>query len=298
MTLTNTNATTGEPVPESAQKPVEYSLSGGFVARLGNLGVSIAFTSYQSGILYFVGRRPDGGAHVHQSHLPKPMGLAVSAQGSLTLASGAYLMTFENVLAPHERINDTFDACYVPRSFRLTGDLDMHDVGVDADGTPVFVNTRFNCLATASARHSFRPTWKPPFISGLLDGDKCHLNGVAMRDGRPSHVTAVSRSDVIDGWRDRRADGGVVIDVETNATVCEGLSMPHSPRFHRDELWLLNSGTGDLGVVEGLREGKGRFGDQTWSARVVLRVWSRFHSAIHAFVGGSRAVVRAPALRG
>ena len=168
-------------------------------------------------------------------------------------------MSFENVLAPNERINDAFDACFVPRNFRLTGDLDLHDVGVDADGTPIFVNTRFNCLATASARHSFRPIWKPPFISGLLDGDKCHLNGLAMRDGRPAYVTAVSRSDVIDGWRDRRADGGVVIDVASGAVVCEGLSMPHSPRIHRGDLWLLNSGTGDLGIVEGLGEGAGRF---------------------------------------
>ena len=120
-------------------------------------------------------------------------------------------------------------------------------------------HTRFNCLATLSPTHSFRPLWTPPFITGLLDGDKCHLNGLAMRDGKPAYVTAVSRSDVIDGWRDRRADGGVVIDVEANAVVCEGLSMPHSPRMHRGELWLLNSGTGELGVVEGLGEGRGRF---------------------------------------
>ena len=36
---------------------------------------------------------------------------------------------------------------------------------------------------------------------------------LAMRDGEPAYVTAVSRSDTIDGWRDRRADGGVAIDV-------------------------------------------------------------------------------------
>jgi hypothetical protein len=42
-------------------------------------------------------------------------------------------------------------------------------------------------------------------------------------------VTAVSQSDVADGWRDHRQDGGVVIDVTTNEIVLEGLSMPHSP---------------------------------------------------------------------
>jgi len=247
-----------EPARARADEAVEYSLSNGMVARLANLDVSLAFSSYQSGILYFLGRGREG-AHLHQSGLPKPMGICVDGPDRLTLASGAQVVRLQNVLAPHERINDAFDACYVPRTFHLTGDIDLHDIGVDGEGRPIFVNTRFNCLATLSPKHSFAPVWRPPFVSRWLDGDKCHLNGLAMLKGKPAYVTAVSRSDVIDGWRDRRADGGVVVDVEANRIVCEGLSMPHSPRMHRGELWLVNSGTGELGVVEGLREGKGRF---------------------------------------
>ena len=258
MTSPATTAQDPNAAPDAAEPKVEYSLSAGLVARLAKFSASLAFSSYQSGVLYFIGRSRDG-ASLHESHLPKPMGICVEPQGGLTLASGAHIVRFRNVLAAHERINDAFDACYVPRTFHLAGDLDLHDVGLDADNRPIFVATRFNCLATLSPTHSFRPLWTPPFITGLLDGDKCHLNGLAMRDGKPAYVTAVSRSDVIDGWRDRRADGGVVIDVEANAVVCEGLSMPHSPRMHRGELWLLNSGTGELGVVEGLGEGRGRF---------------------------------------
>ena len=285
MRSPDANPTEIAPIQEGPPPAVEYSLSSGFVARLASLDVSIAFTSYQSGILYFAGRKP-GGAHIHQSHLPKPMGIAVHPKGDgFTLASGAYIVSFENVLAANERINDAFDACFVPRTFRLTGDLDTHDVGLDADGTPVFVNTRFNCLAAPSAKHSFRPIWKPSFVSVLLDGDKCHLNGLAMRDGRPGYVTSVSRSDVVDGWRDRRADGGVVIDVDTNAVVCDGLSMPHSPRLHRGALWLLNSGTGELGVVEGLAEGKGRFVPRAFCPGFLRGL--AFHGK-YAFVGLSK----------
>ncbi len=133
------------------------------------------------------------------------------------------------MLAPHERINDAFDACYVPRTFHLTGELDLHDIGVDADDRPIFVATRFNCLGVLSPKHSFKPVGSPPFITGLFDGDKCHLNGLEMLRGKPAYATAVSRSDVIDGWRDRRADGGVVIDVQASASVCEGLSIPIRP---------------------------------------------------------------------
>jgi uncharacterized protein (TIGR03032 family) len=111
-----------------------------------------------------------------------------------------------------------------------------------------------------SERYSFEEVWRPPFVSALVDEDRCHLNGLAMREGEPAYATAVSRSDTIDGWRDRRADGGVVIDVRTGALVCEGLSMPHSPRLHRGTLWVLNSGTGELGIVHPPKNGSaGRF---------------------------------------
>ncbi|MFT4612989.1 MAG: hypothetical protein ACI9NT_000122 [Bacteroidia bacterium] len=137
----------------------------------------------------------------------------------------------------------------MPRSVYVTGSLDAHDVGADTEGQPIFVNTRFNCLATVSPRHSFELLWKPPFISALIDEDRCHLNGLAMEEGKSRYVTAVSKSDTVDGWRDRRASSGVVIDVESNEIVCEGLSMPHSPKLHNGELWLFNSGMGELGVV-------------------------------------------------
>lgn len=261
------NQPAGAPIPSgeaaaSEVSQVEYSLSSGLYGRLARLDVSLAFTSYQSSLLYLLGRKPEGGLHLHQSAVPKPMGLGVASADRLVLASGAHIVRYENILAPHERINNTFDACYVPRTAHLTGDLDAHDVGIDKEGQPIFVNTRYNCLATVSSRHSFEMVWKPSFISGLLDGDKCHLNGMAMDEGRPAYVTAVSRSDVIDGWRDRRSDGGVVIDVATGKVVCHGLSMPHSPRMHKGELWVLNSGTGELGVVklpDGKRNAKGGF---------------------------------------
>src|SRR5579871_984196 len=92
-------------LPEAAppaDEAVEYSLSNGMVARLAQLDVSIAFSSYQSGILYFLGRGP-GGAHLHQSGLPKPMGICVDAPGRLTLASGAQVVRLEHVLSSAAR---------------------------------------------------------------------------------------------------------------------------------------------------------------------------------------------------
>ena len=71
-----------------------------------------------------------------------------------------------------------------------------------------------------------------------------------MDGARPAFVTAVSRSDVADGWRDRRHDGGIVIDVASSEIVASGFSMPHSPRLYDGKLWLLNSGAGEFGIVD------------------------------------------------
>lgn len=246
----NTRSPGAEVVPDGATAP-SYSMSAGLVARLSGLGIGLALTSYQSGLLYLIGCNPDtGGLNVHQTPIARPMGLALGPDGALLLAAGFHLIRFTNALAPNQRANGIFDTCYVPRTVHMTGDLDAHDVGIDASGIPLFINTRFNCLATISDRYSFQEVWRPPFISALVDEDRCHLNGLAMRDGAPAYVTAVSRSNTIDGWRDRRTGGGVVIDVTSGKVVCEGLSMPHSPRLHQGKLWVLNAGTGELGVVK------------------------------------------------
>jgi len=240
-----------EPSRTTATAPMaEYSLSGGMIERLASINAALAFTSYQSGFLYMLGSNAQGRAQLHQSGMPKPMGLASDDKGSLVLTTGAQVMSFANVLEPDQRINQTYDGCFMPRVNHMTGQLDAHDVGVCSDGSIVFVNTAYNCLARPSPRHSFEVVWKPDFIGEIVAEDRCHLNGLAMRDGAPAFVTAVSRSNTVDGWRDRRADGGVVIDVESGEVVCEGLSMPHSPRWHGGKLWVLNSGTGDLGYIE------------------------------------------------
>ncbi|MDF1778051.1 MAG: TIGR03032 family protein [Rhizobiaceae bacterium] len=274
-------------IPEPASDTT-YSVSGGLLARLARLDISIAFTSYQSGLLYFIGRNGEGGINVHQSAMPKPMGLCMdsgSAGSGLTMSSSYQIMRLENILQGNQRINDAFDACYVPRTIHVTGNLDAHDVGIDENGRVIFVNTRFNCLATTSARHSFEVVWRPPFITALVDEDRCHLNGLAMENGKPRYVTAVSRSNTIDGWRDRRASGGIVIDVQTNEIVCTGLSMPHSPRMHDGQLWLLNAGTGELGTVVATPEGSYQFEAKAFCPGF-LRGLS-FHGNL-AFVGLSK----------
>jgi uncharacterized protein (TIGR03032 family) len=145
------------------------------------------------------------------------------------------------------------DRKFVPREGRVTGRSDIHDIGmgeIDGARAPVFVNTLFSCLATVSDKASFRPLWRPKFISTLAPEDRCHLNGLAVAGGRPAFATALGRSDAPAGWREGKADGGVLLDVASGEAVAGGLSMPHSPRWHDGRLWVLESGKGEIGVVD------------------------------------------------
>jgi uncharacterized protein (TIGR03032 family) len=238
----------GEPARE---EKFALTSSRHFPAWLGSTGGSLAFTTYQAGKLFMLGVKPDGGLSIFERTFPRCMGLAVGGDGrSLALATHYQIHRFDNVLPTGQTDAKGFDAVYAPHAAWVTGDLDVHDVGFGAGGRPLFVNTLFACIATVSDGHSFRPLWKPPFISRLAAEDRCHLNGMAMEGGKPRFATAVSRSDAADGWREKRREGGVAIDVESGEVVADGLSMPHSPRLHQGQLWLLNSGTGELGHVE------------------------------------------------
>lgn len=216
-------------------------------AWLRSVGASLAFTTYQTGKLFLVGLNGDR-LSIFERNFQRCLGMCVDGD-SLWMSSLYQLWRLANVLGPNNDYQG-HDALYVPRVGYTTGDLDIHDMAIDSSGRIVFVNTKFNCLATVDQRHSFAPLWRPPFISRLAAEDRCHLNGLAMVAGRPRFVTVVSTSDVTDGWRDRRRDGGCVLEVPSGRIVCSKLSMPHSPRWYRDRLWLHNSGTGEFGSVD------------------------------------------------
>jgi uncharacterized protein (TIGR03032 family) len=228
--------------------PLEIRVSRHFLSWLSEAGASLAFTTYQTNRLFLIGTKDGGRLSIFERHFDRPMGLAATPEG-LWMSTRWQLWQLADALPPGE-LHDGFDRLYVPRRAYTTGDLDVHDVAVDASGRVVFVNTAYSCLATLSERYSFAPLWQPPFISRLAPEDRCHLNGLALDGGRPAFVTAVSRSDVAAGWRERRHEGGCLIDVASGELALGDLSMPHSPRLHGERLWLLNSGTGELGFAD------------------------------------------------
>ena len=231
----------------SSGPPLSISCSNHFLGWLHTSGISLAVTTYQTNRLFLLGVKPDGTLSAFERLLDGAMGLSADSD-RFYLATRYQIWQFDNALDPQDDFKG-FDKLYVPRVAHTTGDLDTHDVAVDRDGRILFINSLYSCLATTSEQHSFSALWKPPFISKLSPEDRCHLNGLAMVDGVPGYVTAVSQSNQAAGWRENRHTGGCVIDVQSDNIIASGLSMPHSPRFYRGKLWLLNSGTGELGYL-------------------------------------------------
>jgi uncharacterized protein (TIGR03032 family) len=239
----------GAGAPAKQNQQSKLSVSRGFANWLGSVKASLAFTSYQTGQLFLVGLRNDKKVSFNQQNLVRAMG--VHASGNRLMVGGlAQIWRLENILRRNETANEHFDRVYIPRAALTTGDVDIHELSLDRYGRIIFVNTKYSCLATPSMVHSFKPLWKPKHISKLAAEDRCHMNGLCMVDGLPKYVTMVSRSDVLNGWRERRHEGGTLIEIATNRIVTDQLSMPHSPRFHDGKIWLLDSGRGFLIKVD------------------------------------------------
>jgi uncharacterized protein (TIGR03032 family) len=214
------------------------------------LKISLAVSTYQAGKVILV-RNDRGTINTHFRDFSKPMGIAADAN-RLTIGGTNTVWYYRNMpaVAPKLEPQGKHDACYLPRRIHVTGDIDIHELAWDRDGELWVVNTRFGCLCTLDADHSFNPRWRPPFLSALSPEDRCHLNGLAMVDGRPKYVTALGETDTAGGWRENKARGGVLIDIKTNEILLRQLSMPHSPRWYQGKLWLLESGEGSLAVVD------------------------------------------------
>ena len=229
--------------------PFHYTQTESFVALLREFGASLLVSTYQANKL-LVARATGDGLSMLVRTFDRPMGLAADAQ-RLTIGTRNQIWFLRNApdIAPRVEPAGQHDACFLPRSCHVTGDIGVHEMAWAAEELWV-VNTRFSCLCTLHPDASFVPRWRPPFVSALAAEDRCHLNGLAIVDGRPRYVTALGETDTKGGWRVNKPRGGCLLDVSRDEVISRGLSMPHSPRWHDGQLWLLESGTGQLVLVD------------------------------------------------
>ena len=176
------------PSPAAPAVEFHYTQTDSFVALLQQLGASLLVSTYQANKLLAVRAAGQGLSTLVRS-FERPMGLAVDAQ-RLTIGTRNQIWFLRNApdIAPRVEPAGLHDACYLPRSCHVTGDIGIHELAWAGEELWV-VNTRFSCLCTLDSAYSFVPRWRPPFVTAFTAEDRCHLNGLAMVE-RPAQVSS------------------------------------------------------------------------------------------------------------
>ncbi|MCD4698704.1 MAG: TIGR03032 family protein [Bacteroidales bacterium] len=214
------------------------------------LNCSLAISTYQAGKLIFLSPKDENSLIQLPRTFAKPMGIAEDIEkDKIALACKDEIIVFSNSseLALHySKSPNKYDALYMPRVTYHTGPLDIHDLRFSSNGNLFAVNTLFSCIIVINGDYNFSPYWTPPFIDKLASEDRCHLNGIALKNGKPRYATAFNQGNSFQSWRENITKTGVIFDLETNEVIAENLAMPHSPRLFGDDLYVLLSATGEL----------------------------------------------------
>jgi len=234
-----------ETVDISSQREVRYEHSKDLGQLLSELNLSLLITTYQAGKIALVGSHEEKLA-LSFHNFDRPMGVAINDDGDkVAVAAKNKVWFLRDAPEIAGQLEPSTAACFLTRSAQVTGEIQAHEMGFVGDKLWV-VNTLFSCLCTLDPNFSFVPQWRPRFISSLAPEDRCHLNGLAMEAGQPRFVTAMGETDAAGGWRMNKVKTGCLIDVTTHEVVARGFAMPHSPRVHDGQIWLLDSGRGTL----------------------------------------------------
>ena len=217
---------------------------------LQQLNCSIAISTYQAGKVVFISAKNEKSLIQLPRNFEKAMGIAEDTQNDkIAIACKDEVIVFRNskdLAKFYPKAPNKYDSLYLPRATFHTGAIDIHDLNFGDDGELYAVNTLFSSIVKIDDNFNFIPYWTPPFIDKITSEDRCHLNGMAMKNGKPKYATAFNSGNTAQSWRDKVTESGIIIDVETNAIIAEGLAMPHTPRIFNDELYVLLSAKGEL----------------------------------------------------
>jgi uncharacterized protein (TIGR03032 family) len=266
-------------------KPFSSVYSSQFAELLTKLNISLVISTYQAGKLITISPYDSDKLIQLPRTFNNAMGIAIKSDmiAVATKYSVEVLKNDSQLAAFYPKKPKTYDNIYIPQASYHTGPLSLHDIAF-VKNKLVAVNTAFSALSYIDHNHSFTPFWNAPFITELQPEDRCHLNGLAIENDEIKYLTALGKSNIKNGWRRNKINGGILIEYPSGEIILDGLSMPHSPRIYNGELYILNSAQGELIVVDvknrsykvvlklgGFLRGMDRIGDYLFIASSKLR---------------------------
>jgi len=232
-------------------KPFSSVYSSQFAELLTKLNISLVISTYQAGKLITISPYDSDKLIQLPRTFNNAMGIAIKSDmiAVATKYSVEVLKNDSQLAAFYPKKPKTYDNIYIPQASYHTGPLSLHDIAF-VKNKLVAVNTAFSALSYIDHNHSFTPFWNAPFITELQPEDRCHLNGLAIENDEIKYLTALGKSNIKNGWRRNKINGGILIEYPSGEIILDGLSMPHSPRIYNGELYILNSAQGELIVVD------------------------------------------------
>lgn len=240
-----------QPPNPNALAPFSCTHSANLPALLSTLNCTIMVSTYQAGKVVFVSATNTQQLIQLPRTFKRAMGIAVKGN-KMAIATNNEVITLVNsprLATTYPNKPNTYDAMYLPRATYYTGHLDMHDLHYGKEAL-WGVNTSFSCVCKVDAEYSFRPVWQPFFIDKLASEDRCHLNGLAMKDGEPLYVSALGTGNTPQSWRSSITTGGAILHLPSQEIVCQGLAMPHAPRIYGGKLYVLLSAKEQLICID------------------------------------------------
>jgi uncharacterized protein (TIGR03032 family) len=273
---------------------LESRASKGWWSTLEQLGITLFVTrEYEHLVLALAGR-----AHTSYFPMPHPSGLAVDRKARCVHVASTrnpnQIYTFKPLASLLERSDVKLPGKYDPVMMPVTaayypGSLYIHDLAIV--GGQLYANAvGHNAVVRLPEGNCFERSWWPKCIelqgSPVFSRNHIQLNSIAA--GRTLAQSFFSASSdqigrLRPGHLNYPVDGrGVIFSGVTREPVCTGLTRPHSARLRDKEIWVDNSGYGEVGLVH-----DGRL-------QVVRRLpgWTRGLCLVDdiAFVGTSRII--------
>jgi uncharacterized protein (TIGR03032 family) len=282
---------------------LEYSADSSFIELLSNLNISLILSREYEHLL--VGLSAQDG-RLRQSHqvIPHPTGLAVSPdKESLFVASTRnpnQIWEFKPCLghlsrkkSPFDVPTDSFRSLLPFRTRFLPGAQYIHDIafiGKRLYANSVSQNAIIEIDFESSSANNHIVWWpksiedeesKPDYSINYLQ-----LNSIAAGvDLESSYFSAscAKPGPTLPGSLEFEVDKrGVVFQGKSRDVIATGLTRPHSARFYQGNLWIDNSGYGEVGLIK----------DGQFQAKFKLPGWTRGLCFVKnvMFVGVSRVL--------
>ena len=215
--------------PDSSS-PLRSSYTGAMARLLGDAGVSLLLSLGDADLLVYV-RRDDPRLNTHFRKLDRPGAIAVAGERIAVVGRGeiwVYERSAEGLAAlPAEPAHD---ACFVPRSRTLVGDLG--DPSLEYAGETLWVAAPSPpLLAISRPGEPLEVRWRP----AGTDAER-RLAGFAVVAGKPAFATLHGDGPA----------GGTLTEIATGRAVSADLCLPCSPVWHESAIWLLEAGEGAL----------------------------------------------------